>query len=429
MEDTRLGSILLESGFVSEADLERCLSIQTLTGSVRPIGQVLVEQGLVEPATLERVLELQGQRTRECAVKAAPADALSSSLLASARVNRAEEMIVSEGRTVRIRIGDEWRALTKEIVAGPEVWDFAREVVGHQVLEEVAEHRCVLRPWQHGLHGRGSARVFRHFEGVAVRLTFVPEAVETADIGIADRVLELARAARGLILIAGERGVGRVEAMAALANAAAQDPGTHVLVLDDEPMPLGRTPALLGRCRFGGDAANRAAAVRSAVREDPDVLVIADVGEAATFEIALRAAEDGRLVIGYLDASSVAAAISRVLDFYAVYDVPRVRASLATVLRALVVRHHIMQSSGEESVVATELLIPDEPVSNAMRGGELADVTLMMRMEGSRCGHSLDRSMLDLVTSGQISLESAFARAEERAWLLERTKGRQAVEK
>ncbi|MCA8975666.1 MAG: Flp pilus assembly complex ATPase component TadA [Planctomycetes bacterium] len=423
MEDTRLGSILLESGLISEADLERCLSLQALTGSVRPIGQILVEQGAVDAEALKRVLELQQARSAERALKSAPADAMSESLLQSAQANGASEMIVSEGRKVRIRVAGKWRDLTDAVVSGPEVWDFAREVLGAQVLEEAAERKCVTRAWRHARHGRGTARAFRHFEGVAVSLTFVADEIDNCTIGLPERLIELVTEGRGLILVAGECGTRRAEVLTALTVASATDPGTHVIVVDDEELVLPETPALLGRRRLGKDAASRAHAVRSAVTEDPDVLVIADVGEVATFEVALRAAEDGRLVIGYIGATSVIAAISRILDFYAVYDVPRVRASLANVLRALLVRHSLPHSDGTEAVTATELLLPDDPVRDALRGGELGNISLMMRMSGGSCGHSLDHSMLELVTSGAVRLEDAFARADEKAWLLERTRG------
>ena len=79
-------------------------------------------------------------------------------------------------------------------------------------------------------------------------------------------------------------------------------------MLDDEPLPTPSVPALFVKRRFGSDPAQRADSVRSAVREDPDVLVIADLGEAETFELALRAAESGRLVIGHISAGSVTAA-------------------------------------------------------------------------------------------------------------------------
>ncbi|MCA8952767.1 MAG: Flp pilus assembly complex ATPase component TadA [Planctomycetes bacterium] len=429
MEDTRLGAILLESGIVSEQDLERCLSIQALTGSVRPIGQVLVAQGLVDSETLSRVLELQKARKSRAAQAAtvASSDDMCSALLQAAVANAASEMVVSEGRTVRIRVGTEWRGLTEHAVAGPQVWDFARELLGHEVLEELADRRCVVRGFKQDGVGHGTARVFRHFEGVAVRLQFAAQRIEPDQIGVPREVVDQARSGRGLVLVASERGQGRGEALALLTKEAARDSASHVIVLDDEPLPWPSVPALFVRRRFGGDMERRAAAVRSAVRDDPDVLVIADIGEAETFEVALRAAEGGRLVIGHINASSVTAALNRILDFYPVHDVPRVRSSLAAVLRSLLVRQQMLHSNGNEPVIATEMLVVDDSVRDALRRGDLSDIALLLRMEGGQCGHTLDSSMLQLLVEGRVRMEDVFARAEEKAWVLERTRHLETV--
>lgn len=426
MEDTRLGTILLEGGIVEETELERCLAIQSLTGGVRPIGQILIEQGLIDAPTLQRLLDVQRTRAALRAAEIAPADAMSGTLLRAARANGASEIVVSEGRPVRIRVAGEWRELTSEAVRGPEVWDFVRETMGAEVLEELADRQYVVRAWQDAELGNGSAVAFRQFDGVAVRVTFAASRVlSPEEAGLPVAVTELVRGGRGLVLLVGERGIGRTEALAPLLQIASADAGHYAIVLDDEPLPLPVTGALVARRRFGLSPADRTAALRSALREDPDVLAIADVGDPETFELALRAAEGGRLVIACLDAANVVAAVHRILNFYSVYDVPRVRASLAAVLKTVLVRHLLPDANRSGTVVASELLVVDDAVRETLRSGELGDLGLLLRMEGCRCGHSLDRNMLDLLAAGHVRIEDVFARAEEKAWLLERTRNLQ----
>ncbi len=427
MEDTRLGALLLESGLITEEDLERCLSIQALTGSVRPIGQVLVEQGFVDQATVGRLLALQKERAVAAAAKVAASDTMSSSLLGAAGASRASEMVVSEGRRVRVRVGGDWRDLTNDAVAGPEVWDFAREVVGPEVLEEVAAGNSVLRPFESADGGRGTARVFRHFDGVGVRLQFevAPDAGES--IGVPASVSDLVAEGRGLVLVASERGELRSEAIVHLTERAAHDASKHVIVIGDDPLAFADAPALCTQHRLGDTPPERAAALRHALRHDPDAIVIADLGDAAAFEVALRAAEGGRLVIACLSASSVGAALHRILDFYPEHDLPRVRSALAAVLRAVVVRQRLPHSSGEDSVIANELLLVNDAVRNALRRGGLSDVTALLRLQSGECGHALDKNMLELLAKGDVRIEDVFARAEEKAWVLERTRDVQNV--
>lgn len=422
MDDFRLGAILLEGGVVDEAGLERCLAIQALTGCSRPIGQILVEQGLLDEATCERLLAMQRQRLQVADADVAPTDLQSDSLLRAAIANGASEVVVSEGRPARIRVGATWRKLTGDVLSGPEVWDFVRETMGAEVLEQLAEHHFVVRPWCIDGVGLGSATAFRQFEGVAVRVSFIATEVRTTEqLGVPSAVGDAIRQGKGLVLCVGERGVGRAELLASLVQVAAADTSHYVVVVDDEPTELPSEGAMVVRRRYGVDPETRASVLRSVVREDPDAMIIADVGSPETFEIALRAAEGGRLVVAYLDAQNVVAALTRVLNFYPDYELPRVRASLAAVLRVALVRHLLPSADGASTVPATELLVVDDPAREVVRNGDLTDLSLLLRADGA--GHSLDKSMLDLVVAGSIRMEDVFARAEEKSWLLDRTRG------
>jgi Tfp pilus assembly pilus retraction ATPase PilT len=429
MEDIRLGTILLEGGVVDEAGLERCLAIQALTGGVRPLGQILVEQGLIGTADLQRILDLQRTRVEARSADVPDTDVGCASLLQAARSQHAAEIVVSEGRPVRMRVACEWRQLTSESLRGPEVWEFVRELMGADVLEALAERQFVVQAWDRGDVGRGSATAFRQFEGVAVRVTFAAAQAPTADeASLPASLVQAVQAGKGLVLIVGERGIGRADALAPMVQLAAKESDQYVVVVDDEPLPLPMPSAgaLVVRRRYGISPAERAATLRNVVREDPDTLVIADIGSPETFELALRAAEGGRRVIAYMDAGTATAALVRALNFYPTYELPRVRSSLAAVLRAVLVRQMLPDVEHEGTVAATELLLVDDSVREVVRSGELTDLSLLIRAEGSRCGHSLDRCMLELLVAGRVRMEDVFARAEEKAWLLERTKDLQA---
>ncbi len=428
MDEIRLGAILLEGGVVDEAGLERCLAIQNLTGGTRPIGQVLIEQGLLTESSLKRLLALQREKAELQRATVAATDLASTSLLTAAQQNGATEIVVSEGRPVRIRVGATWRQLTDETLSGPEVWDFVRETMGGDVLESLADRQFVVRSWQFENLGRGTATAFRQFDGVAVRVTFSAAAIPAPDaIGVPPAIVDAVRAGKGMVLLVGERGLGRGELLSTLVQQVAADASQYVVVVDDEPLALPTDGAVVQRRRYGLAPSERAEALRSVVNEDPDVLVVGDVGSPETFEVALRAAEGGRMVIAYLDAANATAALVRILNFYSVHDLPRVRSSLAAVLRAVLVRQMIPDVGHAGTVTATELLVVDDAVREVVRGGELGDIGLLLRAEGGRSGHSLDRSLLELLTAGKVRMEDVFARAEEKAWLLERTKDLQTT--
>lgn len=428
MDEIRLGAILLEGGVVDEAGLERCLAIQNLTGGTRPIGQILIEQGLLTESSLKRLLALQREKVELQRASMPATDLASTSLLTAAQKNGAMEIVVSEGRPVRLRVGATWQQLTDESLSGPEVWDFVRETMGADVLESLADRQFVVRSWQLENIGRGTATAFRQFDGVAVRVTFSATSIPAPDaLGVPAAVLEAVRAGKGMVLLVGERGLGRGEVLSSLVQHVAADASQYVVVVDDEPLTLPAEGAVVQRRRYGLAPSERAEALRCVVNEDPDVLVVGDVGSPETFEVALRAAEGGRMVIAYLDAANATSALVRILNFYSVHDLPRVRASLAAVLRAVLVRQIIPDVAHTGTVTATELLVVDDAVREVVRGGELGDIGLLLRAEGGRSGHSLDRSLLELLTAGKVRMEDVFARAEEKAWLLERTKDLQTT--
>lgn len=419
----RLGTILLESRIIDEAALERALEIQTLTGGVRPLGQVLVEQDLLDRATLERLLAQQNERSAQ-RQGLLPVDGNQTApFVRAALAAGASELVVSEGRPVQARVAGAWRNLTSEPVRGPEVWDFVRAEMGPEVLEQLAERRFVAQGHHRPGICRGRITAFRHCDGVAVVLALTPDrAAPPAELAIPESVLPLLASGKGLVLVAGERDMGRIETLSSLLGAITSDPSRYVLVLDDAldaTSPSGG--AVVSRRRTGDTPTQMVAALRSAIREDPDVIVAGDIGEAEAFDLALRAAEAGRLVIAWVNGCSVTATIQRVLNFYTSHDVPRVRATLAAQLRCVLVRQLLPNALHTGVVAATELLLVDAAVREVLRGGDLANLGLLLRVEGSQCGHSLDRCLLDLLTQGRVRFEDVFARAEEKAWLLERT--------
>lgn len=426
MDDTRLGAILLEGGVVDETGLERCLAIQSLTGSTRPIGQILVEHGLMEESTLKRLLELQRDRIELRHAPSAPTSMASAALVTAAVANGASDLVVSEGRPARIRVGEAWQQLTDEPLTGPEVWDFVRETMGSEVLEQLAERHFVARPWAISGVGAGTAAAFRQFEGVTARLTLALATAASAEAaGVPPALAESLRVGKGLFLVVGERGLGRATVLSTFVSLLATDSSDYVVIVGDEPLPLPDGGALVVRRRFGLLPTDRADALRGVISEDPDALVVADVGTPEAFEIALRAAEGGRRVVAWIDGTSATAALVRILNFYPVHDLPHVRATLAAVLRAVFVRLLLPDADHTGTVAATELLLADDAVREVIRGGELGDLSLLLRADGSQCGHSLDRSMLLLLQRGRVRMEDVFVRTEEKAWLLERTRNQQ----
>lgn len=422
MDDTRLGTLLLEGGIVAEGDLERCLAIQNVTGRVRPLGEVLVEHGLLDAGMVPRLLQLQQSRNALRAAEVPPSDTLSASLLRAAVANGASELMVSEGRPARIRVAGDWRDLGDAVLGGPEVWEFVRETMGGEVLEQLAEQRFVTKLVRNTVHGAATVTAFRHFDGVAVRFVPASQVVPApAELDLPPELVAELTGGGGLVLLVSGQAGTRGPVLSALLQAAQANAPRHAVAVLDEPLPASLLTKVSSR-RFGWQAGQRAAALRSALSEDPEVLAIADIGTPETFELALRAAAGGRLVLACLDAANVVAALQRVLDFYPVAEVAEVRRTLATNLRGILLRLPLPNLEHCGIRHATEYLRAVPVVRETLAHGDLAAIPRLLQRTDGSCGWSLDRSLLDLLAAGAVRLEDVFARAEEKAWLLERSR-------
>jgi Tfp pilus assembly pilus retraction ATPase PilT len=422
MDDTRLGTLLLEGGIVAEGDLERCLAIQNATGRVRPLGEVLVEHGLLDPGTVQRLLQMQQSRNALQVAEVPPADALSASLLRAAVANGATELMVSEGLPARIRVAGDWRDLGDAVLDGPEVWQFVRETMGGEVLEQLAEQRFVTKLVRDTVHGAASATAFRHFDGVAVRIVPTPQVVQApTELDLPAELVAELTVGSGLVLLVIGQADDRAALLSVLLQAALASGPRHAVALLDEPLPASLLGQVASR-RFGWQAEQRAAALRSALSEDPEVVAIADIGTPEAFELALRAATEGRLVLACLNAANVVAALQRVLDFYPVAEVAEVRRTLAANLHGILLRTPLPNLAHTGIRHATEYLRPVPVVRETLAHGDLAAIPRLLQRADGSCGWSLDRSLLDLLVAGAVRLEDVFARAEEKAWLLERSR-------
>jgi len=168
-------------------------------------------------------------------------------------------------------------------------------------------------------------------------------------------------------------------------------------------------------------------ALSAAVRDDPDVLVVGDVSTPERFDLALRAAGDGRLVIAALHARSVAAALRRAFNFYTTYDLLHIRKTLASVLNCVLRVQLIPDKDAVTQVLATELLVMDEAAAAVVREGSLDRLNLLLNMEGTTSGHSMDASLESLLRRGHITFEESFHFADDKSRILRRFKGKDAA--
>ena len=421
MDNTRLGSILLENPLMRQEDIERCLEIQALSGGSRPLGEILIQEGVISREALEELLAIQQSRRAQTRGTAEVQGSGPDSYLRSAVAHQASDLIMSEGRRVLIRTGGQLRELTQEPIASKDLFDFLGKRIGPDVLHILADHKAVAREFNEPGLARGRICVFRHFDGVCVTIRLHPNQVrDPATSGIPNELVRGLGMGKGMLLVTGDVRSGVSETLASLLQIAVSEPNRVVLVLDrDFEVPVLPGPAVLTRRKVGVDTKSYASGLRASTIEAPEVIFVGDASDVETFDLALRAAEAGSLVITAVRARSVVAALERVLNGYPAYDVPRVRTSLAAVINCVAAMHLLPTNTREGMVLASEVLMLNDAARDIVRGGALTQLNLLMRLESAECGHGLDDSLIGLVEKQRVRFEDAFVCAEDKARLLQ----------
>lgn len=283
---------------------------------------------------------------------------------------------------------------------------------GRRQLAELGATDFSLR-----LAGGGSARfrVNLHRQGgrLAAAVRALPREVPAlADLGLPAALAELVRPVRGLVLLAGPTGAGKSTTIAALVGEIVRNRAVHVITIEDPVEYEHRArKAVVEQVEVGRDAPSFAAALRAALRQDPDVIVLGEMRDLDTMSTALTAAETGHLVLSTVHANDVVQAVHRIVDVFPAAQQAQVRHQLSLALHAVVAQQLVPVGGGRTRLPAVEVLVATSAVRNLLRSGETQklynEVTL-----GKRHGMvSLEESLAGMVRGGLLDPEEARLRA------------------
>jgi twitching motility protein PilT len=251
--------------------------------------------------------------------------------------------------------------------------------------------------------GRFRVNVFVHSRGPGAVLRTIPTQIPSLEsLGMPAVLKELCERERGLVLVTGPTGSGKSTTLAAMVDLINQTWDAHILTVED-PIEFVHPPkrCLVNQREVGPHTGSFSAALRSALREDPDVILIGEMRDLETISLALTAAETGHLVFGTLHTSSAPKTIDRVIDVFPAGQQGQIRTMLAESLEA-VVAQTLLKKKGGGRVAACEILVGVPAVRNLIREGKLHQIPSMMQT-GQRVGmQTLDMAVADLVKRGLV---------------------------
>ncbi len=219
----------------------------------------------------------------------------------------------------------------------------------------------------------------------------------------------LADQPRGLVLVTGPTGSGKSTTLAAIIEYINQNKAEHIITIED-PIEFVYTEAqsIIHQRSVGEDTESFATALRSALREDPDIILVGELRDHETISAALNAAETGHLVFGTLHTTSAADSVSRIINAFPPHGQAQVRTQLASVLRGVVTQQLLPLKDGTGRIAATEILIGTDAVLNMIRQDKTYQVESNMQSGQAFGMHTLNMDLIRLVETGKISEEVAI---------------------
>lgn len=335
-------------------------------------------------------------------------------ILCEALKNSASDVHLSAGSLPLIRVDGVLRAAGTKIFSDGD-FSFMLEELGGGAAELFKQERELdfgSEVWADCARVRLRVNLSYSLGRPAAAIRIIPPRVRSIEeLGLPPVLKDIAMSRGGLFLVTGPSGSGKSATLAAMIEEINARRAAHIVTIEDPAEYIFEPKrALIHQREAGRDTSGFAEALRSAMRQDPDVIMIGELRDAETAAAALNAAETGHFVLSTLHTGGAAASVERVEGFFSPSGQPQVRARLAQVLTG-VMSQRLARRTGGGRIAAAELLIVTNAVRNCIRDGKSAQMVDVMR-SGGRLGMStMEQSLARLCRGGAIELEEALALA------------------
>jgi twitching motility protein PilT len=267
---------------------------------------------------------------------------------------------------------------------------------------------------------RFRVNVYFQRESIGAAFRLIPTELKTLEeLGIPSSLHVLAEKPRGLVLVTGPTGSGKSTTLAALIDEINRNRSEHILTIEDPIEFLHRHKrCIVNQREIGPDAKSFSEALRAALRQDPDVILVGEMRDLETISTALTAAETGHLVFGTLHTQSAPSTIDRIIDVFPAEQQEQVRIQIANSLQGVVTQALLPTADKMGRVPALEILLPDDAVRNLIRQGKVEQVYSVMQTNTGRGMQTMEQSLADLIMRRIVEFEDGLSRSSRPGQLI-----------
>jgi twitching motility protein PilT len=334
-------------------------------------------------------------------------------MLVEAREVEASDLHVVVGSPVMVKIHGRFTELEGGPLTAPQAWALIEPLLGGRERKVLlAEQACDFCHVIEGV-GRHRANVYVESKGPAAAFRLIPSRIPSlSDVGLPGHLADIVNYNQGLVVIAGPSGSGKSTTLAALVNLFNETKRRHILLLED-PIEFVHPPkaCLINQREVGKHAKSFAAALRGALRQDPDVIVVGEMRDPETVRLAIEASETGHLVIGTMHTTSAPKTVDRLVESFPVAEQDQIRMMLSETLKMVVCQTLLPRADGEGRVACFEVMIADLGISSMIRDGKTFQILGQMQIGEMQGQQTWDTALERLVEARQITPELAYARA------------------
>jgi twitching motility protein PilT len=329
----------------------------------------------------------------------------------------ASDLHLASGAPANLRIHGEMQPIGDQVLTAPQIVTMLKEIMSVEDIRKLGTLKNMDFAVQWNDPGpvfgkRYRANVFIQKNGPNIVFRAITTKIPTfAELGLPKDLLRFTQFHQGLVLVTGATGSGKTSTLAALINHINETRAAHIITVED-PIEYVHTnkKSLINQRELGRDVESFPLALKGALREDPDVILIGELRDLETIQLAVTAAETGHVVFGTMHTNSASKTIDRIIDSFPAEQQAQVRTMLSESLKGVVAQQLIPRADGKGRVAALEILIGNLPMANLIREAKTFQIPSMIQVSKSQGMILMDDYVQDLLNRGLITKEEAIPR-------------------